>query len=73
MCLWKLIKGFIKLLFRIIDTVGAYLYQTYPSSLPAIYNKMPVKVIEACHIPSDVVYRIEKYACSLPDSGRAYY
>ena len=35
---------------RIIDTVGAYLYQTYPSSLPAIYIKIPVKVMEACKI-----------------------
>ena len=34
------------------------LYQTYPSSLPAIYIKMPVKFMEACRIPSDVVYRM---------------
>ena len=58
---------------RIIDTVGAYLYQTYPSSLPAIYIKMPFKVMEACKIPPNVVYRIEKYIYGLPDSGRAYY
>ena len=58
---------------RIIDTVGAYLYQTYPSSLLAIYIKMPVKVMETCKIPSNIVYRIEKYIYGLPDSGRAYY
>ena len=58
---------------RIIDTVEAYLYQTYPSSLPAIYIKMPVKVMEACKIPSNVVYRIEKYIYGLLDSGCAYY
>ena len=29
--------------------------------------------MEACKIPSDVVYRIEKYIYGLPDSGRAYY
>ena len=57
---------------RIIDTVGVYLYQTYPSSLPPIFIKMPVKVMEACNIPSNVLYRIEKYICGLPDSGRAY-
>ena len=58
---------------RIIDTVGAYLYQTYPDTLPPIYIKMPVKVMQACNIPDDVVYRIEKYIYGLPDSGRAYY
>ena len=58
---------------NIIDTVEAYLYQTYPSSLPAIYIKMPVKVMEACKIPSNVVYRIEKYIYGLLDSGCAYY
>ena len=46
----------IAIIYRIIDTVGAYLYQTYPSSLPVIYIKMPVKVMEACHKASDVVY-----------------
>ena len=58
---------------RIIDTVEAYLYQTYPTTLPAIFIKMPVKVMEALHIPFDVVHRIEKYIYGLPDSGRAYY
>ncbi len=57
---------------RIIDTVEAYLYQTYPS-LPAIYIKMLFKVMEACKIPANVVHRIEKYIYGLPDSGRAYY
>ena len=58
---------------RIIDTVGAYHYQTYPDTLPPIYIKMPVEVMQACNIPDDVVYRIEKYIYGLPDSGRAYY
>ena len=34
---------------------------------------MPVEVMQACNIPDDVVYRIEKYIYGLPDSGRAYY
>ena len=58
---------------RIIDTAGAYLYQTYPSTSPAIYIKMSIKVMEACKISSNVVFRIEKYIYGLPDSGRAYY
>ena len=42
-------------------------------SLPAIYIKMPSKVMEACKIPPSVVYRIEKYIYGLTESGRAYY
>ena len=58
---------------RIIDTVGAYLYQTYPSSKPPIYIRMPAKVMSALGIPEETVYRIKKYIYGLPDSGRAYY
>ena len=57
----------------IVDTVGAYLYQTYPDTLPPIYIKMPAEVMQACNIPNDIVHRIEKYNYGLPDSGRAYY
>ena len=58
---------------RIIDTVGAYFYQTYPADAPVIYIRMPVKVMEALSIPSGTVYKIKKYIYGLPDSGRAYY
>ncbi len=58
---------------RIIDTVGAYLYQTYPADAPVIYIRMPVKVMEALSIPDGTVYRLKKYIYGLPDSGRAYY
>ena len=58
---------------RIIDTVGAYLYQVYPDSSPIVYIRIPAKVMEALKIPSDVVYKIKKYIYGLPDSGRAYY
>ena len=54
---------------RIIDTTRPILLLCRRS----MYIKMPVKVMEACKIPSDVVYRIEKYIYGLPDSGRAYY
>ena len=58
---------------RIIDTVGAYLYQVYPDTSPTIYIRLPVKVMEALKIPADTVYKIKKYIYGLPDSGRAYY
>ena len=58
---------------RIIDTVGAYLYQVYPDSSPIVYIRIPAKVMEALKIPADTVYKIKKYIYGLPDSGRAYY
>ena len=58
---------------RIIDTVGAYLYQSYPESSSPIYIRIPAKVMSALQIPEDTVYRIKKYIYGLPDSGRAYY
>lgn len=58
---------------RVVDTVGAYLYQDYPSTAPVIYIRMPVKVMEALSIPANIVYKIKKYIYGLPDSGRAYY
>ena len=58
---------------RIIDTVGAYLYQTYPSTSPPIYVRIPAKVMTALGFPEHIVYRIKKYIYGLPDSGRAYY
>ena len=58
---------------RIIDTVGAYLYQTYPDTSPSIYVRMPAKVMTALGVGEGTVYKIKKYIYGLPDSGRAYY
>ena len=58
---------------RIIDTVGPYLYQTYPADAPVIYIRMPIKVMEALSIVDGTVYRLKKYIYGLPDLGRAYY
>ena len=58
---------------RIIDTVKAYLYQSYPDSSSPIYIRIPAKVMNALQIPEDTVYRIKKYIHGLPDFGRAYY
>ena len=58
---------------RIIDTVGAYLYQVYFDTSPTVYIRIPVKVMDALKIPADTVYKIKNYIYGLPDSGRAYY
>ncbi len=58
---------------RIIDTIGAFLYQDYPQDQNALYVRMPAKVMEACSIPYSTLYRVKKYIYGLPDSGLAYY
>jgi hypothetical protein len=58
---------------RVIDTIGAYLYQTYPDDKPPIFVRIPAKVMEACGIPSGTLFRIKKYIYGLPDAGLAYY
>jgi hypothetical protein len=58
---------------RIIDTIGAFLYQDYPQDNNALYVRMPAKVMEACSIPCGTLYRVKKYIYGLPDSGLAYY
>ena len=62
-----------RMFVRIIDTVGAYLYQTYPEDQPAIFIRVSVKILDALGIPQDTVYRLKKYIYGLPDSGLAYY
>lgn len=61
------------MVMRIVDTVGAYLYQPYPETSPPIFVRMPVKVMDALDIEGDVVYRVKKFIYGLPDAGRAYY
>lgn len=58
---------------RIIDTVGAFLYQAYPLDESPVYVRIHAKLMGACGIPSDTLYRVKKYIYGLPDSGRAYY
>ena len=40
---------------RIIDTVGAYLYQPYPESSSPIYIRIPAKMMSALQIPKDIL------------------
>ena len=57
----------------IVDTVGAYLYQDYPSTATPLYLKLEPHVATALGLNPDATYRIKKYLYGLPDSGRAYY
>jgi len=56
-----------------VDTVGAYLYQTYPDDADPLYLRLPPNVAQACGMDANQIYRIKKYLYGLPDSGRAYY
>ena len=58
-----------------VDTVGAYLYQSYPCGPNdmALYLSLPDNVAAACGLVPGTLYRIRKYLYGLPDSGRAYY
>ena len=62
-----------RMFVRIIDTVGAYLYQSYPENQPAIFIRVSSKILDALGIPEGTVYRLKKYIYGLPDSGLAYY
>ena len=52
-----------------IDTVGAYLYQEYPSTLKPLYMKLPRDVAEVCDLDPRTTYRVKKYLYGLPDAG----
>jgi hypothetical protein len=56
-----------------VDTVGAYLYEDYPSDAKPLYLKIEPHVAEAMGFNPNATYRIKKYLYGLPDSGRAYY
>ena len=56
-----------------IDTVGAYLYEDYPTEATPLYLKLEPHVAEALGLPKEQTYRVKKYLYGLPDSGRAYY
>ena len=57
----------------IVDTVGAYLYQDYPTDAVPLYLTLPKNVAEVCGYAADTKFRIRKYLYGLPDAGRAYY
>jgi hypothetical protein len=56
-----------------IDTVGAYLYQDYPTDAKALYLVLPNNVAQVCGLRQGAKYRVRKYLYGLPDAGRAYY
>lgn len=58
---------------RIIDTVGAYLYQSYPDGEQPIYIRVSSKILQACGMKDGTYFRIRKYIYGLPDAGLAYY
>ena len=57
----------------VVDTVGAYLYQDYPTTATPLYLKLEPHVAEALGLKPEATYRVRKYLYGLPDSGRAYY
>ena len=74
----SLIPLFTKLLSLIVCMFASLLLLEFISTRPLLLYQLStvhqnVCEIEACNIPSDFVYRIEKYIYGLPDSGRAYY
>lgn len=59
---------------RIVDTVGAYLYQDYmPSNGKKLLVRLEPKVAEVCQLDPTQLYEVKKYLYGLPDAGRAYY
>jgi hypothetical protein len=56
-----------------VDTVGAYLYEDYPTAAKPLYLKLEPHIAIALGRNPEATYRIRKYLYGLPDSGRAYY
>jgi hypothetical protein len=55
------------------DTVGAYLYQVYPTDKPKLITKLHPTIAEICCLDPEQEYEVVKYIYGLPDSGKAYY
>lgn len=58
---------------KTIDTVGAYLYQAYPSDKRQLFTTLDSKVAEVCNLDPNQVYMVLRYIYGLPDAGKAYY
>lgn len=56
-----------------VDTVGAYLYQSYPFALKPLVILLPLKVCVALGLDPNQKYALDKYIYGLPDAGKAYY
>ena len=62
-----------RMTIQLVDTVAAYLNQSYPEDAKPLYVKLPKLVALAVGRDPEKTYRVKKYIYGLPDSGRAYY
>jgi hypothetical protein len=58
---------------KTIDTVGAYLYQKYPTDKRILITRLSPEVAKICDLDPDQPYKIVRYLYGLPDAGKAYY
>ena len=56
-----------------VDTVGAYLYQDYPTSRTPLVVTLEPRVSQSLSLDPKQRYRLRKYIYGLPNSGQAYY
>jgi hypothetical protein len=57
----------------LVDTVGAFLAQDYPETLPPLYVKFDKRVAAICGLDPKQNYRVVKYIYGIPDAGKAYF
>ena len=58
---------------KTVDTVGAYLYQRYPTDKRTLITRLHPTVAEICGLKPSTTYQIVRYIYGLPDAGKAYY
>jgi hypothetical protein len=58
---------------KTVDTVGAYLYQHYPTDKRVLLTKLDPNVARICNLDPNNYYQIVRYLYGLPDAGKAYY
>jgi len=58
---------------KTVDTVGAYLYQSYPTDKRTLITQLNPVVADICGLDPDAHYQIVRYLYGLPDAGKAYY
>lgn len=63
----------LKMKRKTIDTVGAYLYQQYPTDKRILVTQLNPTVAEICGLDPNKYYQIVRYLYGLPDAGKAYY